>query len=214
MKHDGTSVAYGEAHLLAERKRRLEKMICRKVEQSVNIEGESSMRQNRKSVSHRHRRRRNLTQLNAELWRKRVGINFRIHVQELSKEEFEQLKYLRYFLRAQTQSVIECMTIPKNWSHFTERIQQMDQRIRVPLVPQIEFLYRHRVNLLVIMIEYFNSTPTMSYEEGTYLYDLEQIRSREANCNLQAFLDGEPEITSKIRASKSYPELLSALIED
>jgi len=197
--------------ILAERKRSLEMMIGRKVEQSVNIEGESKMRQNRKSVS--HRRRRNLTQLNADLWRKRVDFNFRFHVPELSKEEFEQLKYLRYFLGAQTQSVIECMTIPRNWSHFTQRIQQMDQRIRVPLVPQIEFLYRHRVNLLVIMIEYFSNLQS-SYEESTYLSDLRSIRSREADCNLRAFLDGDLEITSKIRASKSYPELLGALIED
>jgi hypothetical protein len=146
----------------------------------------------------------------ADLWQKRLYGNFRDQVW-ISPKEYGQLKDLLRFLGGWTQLVVEWMTEPKHWLHFTGKIQLEAPKIRIPLIPHIGFLLQQRTRALKIMREYLRDSESPAAIRFVAEQDL---IARKNLLEASLLLSGDkPQMLSKITAARTPAEAQQILAE-
>ena len=94
----------------------------------------------------------------AAQWQKLMASNYRVNIRFLSHKEYGQFRDLHRFLGDWTQFVVEWMTVPSHWRHFTESVRQEARLLIIPLVPHLGFLLEQRTRALRIMREYLRDS--------------------------------------------------------
>jgi hypothetical protein len=149
----------------------------------------------------------------AALWSTLLAKNFGIQIQlnELSGKQFGQFADLRRFLGEWTSFVIEWMTVPRHWRHFTGMIQMEVRKIRIPLVPNIGFLVQQRTRALKIMREYLRDS--VSPVDIRFVCEQDLLR-RKNLLEARLLLSGDkPEILAKIVTAKTPAEIQQVFAE-
>jgi hypothetical protein len=140
----------------------------------------------------------------ANLWQKRMYGNFRVPAQ-ISPKEYGQFRDLRRFLGEWTQFVVEWMTEPKHWNHFTAMVQMEVPKIQIPLEPHIGFLVKQRTRALKIMREYLRDSTSPA--DMAFVEAQDQLRYQQFKEKAVAFSGGKPEVLAKIAMAKTLVEM-------
>jgi len=140
----------------------------------------------------------------AKQWQDLLASNFGVHPW-ISRKEWGQFKDLQRFLGEWTSLVIEWMTVPKHWRHFTESVRLEVPMIQIPLYPHIGFLLQQRARALKIMREYLQESESPADVRFVQAQDLIAHKNLlEARLLLSG---GDPEMLSKISAARTPAEI-------
>jgi len=140
----------------------------------------------------------------ADLWQKRLYGNFRIQAC-ISRKEYGQFRDLRRFLGEWTSFVVEWMTVPSHWRHFTASIKMEVPKIPIPLVPHIGFILQQRTRAMKIMREHLRES--VSPEAIRFVYERDLIASKNLLEAQLLLSGGNSAMLAKITAANTPAEI-------
>ncbi len=147
----------------------------------------------------------------ASIWQQKMKSNFGIVINQMTGQEYGQLKTLRKHEGELTRDLIEWVVEPVNWWHFCQRVPvELKITVMLPKYPHVGFLLRYRgIALRAMRAELINSNAG-----GDFIKKLDQREyERTKAFLLAAYAQGKPERLAKIEGAKTLTDIQKLFIE-
>ena len=147
----------------------------------------------------------------ASIWQQKLKSNFGKDTEQMTGQEYGQLKTLRKHEGDLTLGLIEWVMEPVNWSDFCQRVPvELKITLKVPEYPHVGFLLKYRgIALRTMRRNLINANAGGDFVKNLDQREYESFKT----FLLVAYVEGKPERSAKIEAAKTLTDIRKVFIE-